>query len=105
VGVGQNLPLEGGLHQKIAWAWRNGYSDPQKSSHVESVRQPPVADAFWARPGRRQPKDFGSQGSIPSHPELLDWLATTFRDSGGTSRRMQKSIVDVVDLPAKLGRR
>ncbi len=37
--------------------------------------------------------EFGSQGELPSHPELLDWLAREFIDSGWNIKAMQKRIV------------
>ncbi|PYT28898.1 MAG: hypothetical protein DMG58_17500, partial [Acidobacteria bacterium] len=38
-------------------------------------------------------EDFGSQGEWPSHPELLDWLATEFVRTGWDMKAMQKLIV------------
>ncbi len=39
------------------------------------------------------PGDFGHMGGTPSHPELLDYLATTFRDTGGSLKALHRQIV------------
>jgi hypothetical protein len=40
------------------------------------------------------PEDFGAQGALPTHPELLDWLAVEFIESGWDVRHILKLIVN-----------
>jgi hypothetical protein len=39
------------------------------------------------------PNDFGRMGSQPSNPDLLDWLAVSFLESGGSLKQMHKLIL------------
>lgn len=59
----------------------------------------------------RTTDDFGSQGEPPSHPQLLDWLAVEFRETGWDVKKLMRWIVTSSTYqqsakvpPEKLGR-
>ena len=56
-----------------------------------------VVNRYWMRfMGKGivlTPEDLGTQSDPPTHPELLDWLATSFMGSGWNIKEIQKKIV------------
>jgi hypothetical protein len=48
---------------------------------------------FFGRGLVKTPEDFGTQGDLPSHPKLLDWLAATFIEEQWDIKKTLKRIV------------
>lgn len=48
---------------------------------------------FFGRGIVKTAGDFGMQGDLPTHPELLDWLAVDFMENGWNMKRLIKQMV------------
>ncbi|MGI8982532.1 MAG: DUF1553 domain-containing protein [Pirellulaceae bacterium] len=66
-------------HEKNPLTWR---------SIVNRVWQYHFARGLVDSPG-----DFGRMGQLPTHPELLDWLAVEFRDNGQSLKKLHRLIL------------
>jgi hypothetical protein len=86
------------LHENLAGA------DPNRlglARWLTSAENPLVSrvtvNRWWAEIFGRgivaTEEDFGSQGDVPSHPDLLDWLAVEFSDHGWSMKHIHRLIV------------
>ena len=81
--------------------WTQGSGRLQLAQAIASRENPLTARVFVNRVWQghfgqaivRTPSDFGHQGEPPTHPELLDWLASSFMDSGWGIKRLHRLIV------------
>jgi hypothetical protein len=82
-------PQNEGLRRAALGRW---LSDPQNVLTWRSIVNR-VWHYHFGRGIVDTPNDLGKMGGLPSHPELLDWLAVEFRDGGGSLKKLHRLIV------------
>jgi len=91
-GVPAALLLPGGTSPKNRLEFARWLVSPENPLTARVVVNREWA-AFFGQGLVRTPGDFGVMGDAPSHPDLLDWLATEFGRDGWSRKRLHRLIV------------
>lgn len=81
--------------------WTKGSGRLELAQSIASKNNPLTARVFANRVWQhhfgagivRTPSDFGRQGELPTHPQLLDWLAASFMEDGWSIKRLHRRIL------------
>jgi hypothetical protein len=87
--IGPSLPADAPLNRLALARWIVDSQNPLTARVI--------VNRFWQHYFGtgivKTAEDFGAQGEWPTHPELLDWLATELEQSGWNVKRIQRLIV------------
>ena len=89
------------VSQELPQPFQHGSGRLELAQQIASPQNPLTARVFVNRVWRHHfgrglvdtPSDFGRQGERPSHPELLDWLALQFIESGWSTKELHRLIL------------
>lgn len=85
------IPFAGGSNgRRLALAEWIG---SEKNPFTARVMANRIWQWHWGEGLVRTPSDFGKNGDTPSHPELLDWLATEFVSKGWSPKALHRLIL------------
>jgi len=81
--------------------WRAGSGRLELAKAIADPKNPLTARVMvnriwqqhWGVGFVETPDDLGNMSSMPTHPELLDWLASTFVENGWSLKQLHRTIV------------